>query len=290
MIAILDPALFAVRGDVRVGELDAINLMCRRDGLRIPRLSEYWDPLWTEFGRPFEQSLPAQAKHALQQLRANGSDDGDIPAFDDAKVWRRGFSQMFGSLHSDWMKRMALAIARAASTEQPVVLLTRKVVGRNTQLRVAGGTTLEEITRWVVYVQPKRVGPKSVPCVHHPRNLIHRWTTRLDWRLPAREDSARYPFCPPLQWSIHTTQVCRTVESKPAWVDCQGNGWARPNIAGGVGNHWDVFIRVPTLEQRIGLSQINVVEFGSPEGRVGDIHHVPADKKPYLKDVGWSCP
>jgi len=291
LIAIVDPALFQVRDDeVARAELDAINLMVRRDGLRIPRLREYWDPLWAEFGQPFERSLSHRSRLSLQQLRENGDVERDIPGFDDAKVWRSGFHEMFGSLGAHWEIRMALVIARAASTNEKVVLLTRKVVDRNVKMLVAGGTTLDEVTRWVLYVQPKQIGPKSIPCLFHRRNLTHRWTTRFDWRLPTEEDGAKYPFCPPHWWWKHKTPACRTVEGKPAWIDSHGNGWARPNIEGGRGYHWDVFIQVPNLEQRIGLSQINVVEFGSPEGRVGHIHHTPANKKPFLKDVGWSCP
>lgn len=160
-------------------------------------------------------------------------------------------------------------------------------------VREGRGSSLHENTRWVLHIQPKALGHRQVLFVHHPRNLDLRWTTRFDWRLPAEHDRARYPFCPPPRWWKSSTPAARTVESKPAWVDALGNGWARPAISGGAGYHWDVFISAPSTRRSVGLSQINVVQFGAPEGEgaPGDLHHVPTDKAGRVnKDRGWNCP
>ena len=132
---------------------------------------------------------------------------------------------------------------------------------------------------------------RDVLCVHHPRNLRERWTSRFDWRLPTASDCARYPFCVPNEWWKGSTTAFRTVSSKPAWIDAHGNGWARPNINGGAGYHWDVFIQDAHAKQAIGVDQINVVEFGAPstEGRPGHLHHVPSAKQAHVTDAGWSC-
>src|SRR5262249_39297119 len=74
------------------------------------------------------------------------------------------------------------------------------VLGRNFASHAAADCTLDEITRWVLHVQPKGIGHRQILCVHHPRNLRERWTARFDWRLPSSSDGARYPFCPPAHW------------------------------------------------------------------------------------------
>ncbi|MDC0711748.1 hypothetical protein POL68_24985 [Stigmatella sp. ncwal1] len=186
---------------------------------------------------------------------------------------------------------MASATLRAIVSGEDVVVLTRRVVGRNLKTHAAGGTTLEENTRWILHVQPKNIGHRQILCVHHPRNLSERWTARFDWRLPAVSDGARYPFCPPDNWWKASTSAIRTISSKPAWIDKRGTGWARPNIPNGAGYHWDVFIRENALEQAVGLSQINVVAFGAPpdEGAPGQLHHEPGEKAGKLTGTGWSC-
>jgi hypothetical protein len=73
-------------------------------------------------------------------------------------------------------------------------------------------------------------------------------------------------------------------------VDAQGQGWARPSTGGGY--HWDVYLTAQA-EDRIGLAQINITQHGAPagQGRPGDLHHVPKDKRPRLRDQsGWRCP
>jgi hypothetical protein len=96
------------------------------------------------------------------------------------------------------------------------------------------------------------------------------WTARFDWRLPGSGSGVLYPFVPPVEWWKGSSVAFRTVSSKHAWVDIDGNGWARPNIPNGAGYHWDVYVNT-----QYGQNQINVVEFGAPqsEGMPGQIHH-----------------
>ncbi len=303
MIGLLDPAFLlprAAQADEKqlVDELDLIAIMCRRNNIAIPPFEEYWPELWNTLGRDLERSLShPDAKAALRQLRQLGDASGDKIRGDapDGAVWRRGFTDLFSwnPLNSEWERRMAEAAVRAATIpHERVILLARRIVGRNVRRHTVNNTEILENTRWQLHIQPRVVGPRRIACVHHPRNLTEKWTTRFDWRLPASSDGARYPFCPPDRWWNHSEKTVRTISSKPAWVDVNGNGWSRPSIAGGVGYHWDVHVRVLAISQTIGMDQINVVEFGAPqsEGQPGDLHHVPSRKTARIKDTGWSCP
>jgi hypothetical protein len=300
MIGLLDPALFLPRADQEVQrELDLVLLACKKHSIELLPLEEYWLDLWSILGRRLETTLKPDAKRPLQELRKLGERGKptllSLPMLSTlyGKAWRSGFRQLFAAtwLGNSWEDRMASAVLRVIVADRAVVVFTRRVPGRNLQLHAAGGSTLEENTRWLLHVQPKGIGHRQIPCVYHPRNLSERWTTRFDWRLPTVSDGALYPFCPPNRWWKPSTIAFRTVSSKPSWVDKWGNGWARPNIPNGAGYHWDVFIQDPSLEQVVGLPQINVVEFGAPasEGAPGQRHHLPTKKDGKLTGKGWNC-
>jgi hypothetical protein len=297
VIGLLDPALFLPRADQDVErDLTLVIRTCRDHAIQLVQLDEYWRDLWTDFARPLERQLGPSARRVLQELRKWAvTSTRYVPALVPAagKAWWAGFAQLFGdhALGVSWEEKMARATLRAVVADQDVVMLTRRIPGRNLASHAAGGSTLDETTRWVLHVQPKGIGHRQILCVHHPRNIRERWTARFDWRLPSSSDGARYPFCPPGHWWKGATPAHRTIESKPAWLDKHGNGWARPNIAQGAGYHWDVFIQDPTLQQVVGLPQINVVEFGAPdrEGNAGQLHHVPTAKLGKPTDTGWSC-
>jgi hypothetical protein len=294
MIGLLDPALFLSRSDQDVErDFAFVVRACQQHAIQIIPLEEYWPDLWTDLARPLERQIGPEAKRALQEVRKlAGKSTSQVPALgpDAGKAWRNGFQQLFGqvALGASWEERMASATIRAVATGDRVVVLTRRMLGRNLVVHTAGDSTLDENTRWVLHVQPKGVGHRQVLCVHHPRNVNEQWTARFDWRLPAASDRARYPFCPPDKWWKASTTAYRTIASKPAWLDRHGNGWARPNIPGGAGYHWDVFLQTHAFRQTVGLDQINVVEFGAPrkQGRVGHLHHVPAGRP---TETGWSC-
>ncbi len=297
MIGVLDPALLQLRSDaLALDELNLVLKMCKEHTIQLIPFEEYWDPMWREFGRRLERGLrDPRAKQALREVRKLGgrcSTSGLPAAAPDSIAFRRGFHQLFGEdwLSAGWEERMARAVVRAVMADDDVVVLTRRIVNRNLTLHSANHSTLHINTRWILHVQPQGAGHRHIPCVYHPRNLVTRWTTRLDWRLPS--EAARYPFCPPQDWWKSTTTTYATICSKPAWRDSASRGWARPNIPGGAGYHWDVYIVTPSEQQRIGVSQLNIVEHGAPatEGVAGDIHHIPIDKRHLVRDVGWSCP
>lgn len=298
MIGLLDPALLLPRSDREVErDLALVIRTCREHAIELTPLDEYWPDLWIELARPLEPQLGPSARRALHELRKRAESSrlhvAEL-APDAGKAWWAGFSQLFGVQAlggRSWEHRMARATLRAVVADPRVVVLTRRARGRNLSVHAAGGSTLDVTTRWVLHVQPRGIGHRQVLCVHHPRNVREPWTTRFDWRLPSATDGARYPFCPPEKWWKGATQSHRTIESKPAWIDKHGNGWARPNIPQGAGYHWDVFIHAPSLQEVVGLRQINVVEFGAPpsEGRVGHLQHVPTAKQGKPTDTGWSC-
>lgn len=297
MIGLLDPALFLTRADAEIEkDLDFILDACRKHNIELAPLREYWPALWSELGSALERQISSKTKRALQELRrtAKASDFHIASLSTSAGIaWRRGFTALFGQPHlpSPWIDRMALATIRSVSSGRQTVMLCRRMDGRNLVVHRAGNSTLHENTRWLLHVQPSGIGPRQVLCVHHLRNLRERWTSRFDWRLPTTSDGSRYPFCVPNQWWKGSTTAFRTIASKPAWVDAHGNGWARPNINGGTGYHWDVFIQSVTTKEDIGVDQINIVEFGAPstEGRPGYLHHVPSTKQSAVTDSGWSC-
>jgi hypothetical protein len=297
MIGLLDPALFLPRDESDiVNDLNYIINACRKYSIELSPFREYWRPLWAELGKRLQQSLSPKGKSALQMLqRIAPSTDDHIAIYDSScsSPWRRGFSCLFDSPCFDrsWSDRMAESIIRAVSTGEEVVLFCRLLDGRNVQYHRPASSELREVTRWALYVQMRDTGSKQVLCMHHVRNFEAKWTSRFDWRLPASADACRYPFCPPAEWWKGSTESFRTVSSKAAWIDARGNGWARPNINCGTGYHWDVYLRNSVDVGATGVDQINVVEFGAPqgEGRAGFLHHVPSNKKHKVQDAGWFC-
>ena len=194
----------------------------------------------------------------------------------------------------DWSDRMVRAVVRAMTARQPTVLLTRAMVGRNLLRHAAGDSTIDESIRWLLHLRVRGAAPTSIPCVRQRRNLQPglSWTTRFDPRLPAELDGAEYPFCPPERWWRGDVDAVRTMQSRPVWVDARGYGWARPNITRGRGHHWDVYITDVKVAERIGLDQLNIVEFGAPadQGQPGSLHHLPRQKQGRLRDrTGWTC-
>lgn len=299
MIGILDPALFLPRSDADVQQdFDTVLRICKEHDILIPELDEYWHELWSALGASLEKQLSPVTKRALQEVRKLGVDARqklNVPPLKTpaGRVWRKGFQQMFGAPPFDalWEERIAAASVRAVAMGTEVVMLTRRVLGRNLVRHSADHSVLDENTRWMLHLQPEGMGPTQVLCIYHQRNLRERWTTRFDWRLPSAQQGGRYPFCPPQPWWKGSTKAWRTKLTKHAWLDQHENGWARPNIPNGAGYHWDVYVNSAALQHVVGLSQINVVEYGAPEkeGHPGEIHHVPAAKAGHITGVGWSC-
>lgn len=295
MIGLLDPTLFLPRPEKEItDDLDNVARACKAHKIIVPAIEEYWGEMWSKLGSPLEKSLSPIARRSVHEIRKIGT-NLQLPRLDidPGRVWRRGFEQLFGTPHLavSWEERMAAAAIRALITGDEVVLLTRRILGRNLIRHASGDSTLDENSRWLLHVQPKGLGHKQVLCVHHPRNISERWTSRYDWRLPGNGPGVPYPFCPPETWWKPTTAAFRTISSKPAWIDCHQNGWARPNIRAGAGYHWDVFITSLRLQEVVGLKQINIVEYGAPrsEGEAGKLHHIPEAKEGKITGTGWQC-
>ena len=294
MIGLIDPALLLPRPAPQVErEIDEIVRICVAARLVVEPLQEYWPKMWSVLGSQLERSLPQNARQSVQQLRRLGArSQVSLIRSDEiqGKAWRQGFGQLFSAtvMGISWEEDMAAAVIRSLSSGHDVVLLTRRMLDRNLTRHAVGNSVIDENTRWVLHVQPRTIGHKRVPCVHHRRNLTVPWTTRFDWRLPDAKNGCPYPFCPPASWHKGSHSAVQTVQSKPTWRDALGNGWARPNIPHGAGYHWDVFLTQDCAETA-GLQQINVVEYGSQEGTPGHIHHIPTNKAGHLTGTGWTC-
>lgn len=302
MLVILDPALFLTSGGSKLSSEEDTQLawvvdntlrICRETRALIPSVESYWITLQRELIRPLHPLGSPRLKRGLDNLlRLNTRSFDATPEPEPTRIRMWGVKPLFGwsRLGPAWLERMTRLLHRCTLLDQRIVLVSRLFEGRNQITHFAGRCELIEKTRWRVYVQAPGKPLCAIPCIQHPRSLAMEWTARFDERLPAHEDQARYPFCPPEKWWRRATVVRRTVESKPAWVDKLGNAWARPATGGGY--HWDVYIGDPNLSESIGLDQLNIVQWGAPEseGPAGHIRHVPGNKASRLKDdTGWTC-
>ena len=308
MIAILDPALFLTRDpdsslpldgeeeSALAALVDDVARICRDHRARIPAVGWYWNELQRELILPLQRRARAgsRLRQGLDRLRGHAGSVAllERPEQGETKLW--GVKPLFrwDRLPPQWLKIMEQLLIGCAPHGKETVLITRLFEGRNLEIHAERRCTLREKTRWRLYVHVPEHPPCHIPCVRSLRNLAVPWTTRFDERLP---DTGRFPFCPPPRWWRRDTQAFRAFESRPAWLDRFGSGWAQPATGGD--NHWDVFIEEPRLLQRIWHKgkegPINVVTWGTPEeGKTpGDIHHVPKDKRPHFRpDAGWTCP
>ncbi|WNG24748.1 hypothetical protein F0U62_12545 [Cystobacter fuscus] len=299
MKVILDPALFltdvpghlTAEEDAKLVQLHGDAVRVCRQGHSVVAVGDYWKKLQQELVWPLERIGSQRLKAGLSALRdlAKPQTLPAIPPHSRKKVW--GIKQLFEwpKLGSNWLEIMESLLVRCALLEEPLMILVRNFEGRNQRTHAAGRCNLIEKTRWRIRIQVTGTPPCIIPCIRSPRNLSVEWTQRFDERLPAQVDKARFPFCPPAKWWGRDVKPFRTMESKPAWEDARGNGWARPATGGG--RHWDVYISDPNLTETIGLNQLNIVQWEvTPEGKVGDIHHVPTEKQGRLASIaGWSC-
>lgn len=308
MIALLDPALFLRPGRPGIPlaaqdeaalltELRGVLAAMRIAGADLAAVDGYWSPLWTEIIGPLQRRMKTvDGPKLLQELRKAGRTyEGLGPVAPGTRIW--GFRAMFGhgsGVPAEWEERLAVAAARLVAIGRPLLVLTRLVEGRNLHTHMGKAhSSIAEVTRWRLSVRPPRSAASThIPCVRAPSQIQRPWTVRFDPRLPTDRDLVRYPFCLPQRWDRRDIVAVRTFSSAPAWVDVAGRGWERPNIPEGRGHHWDVFLDSPHDVGRVGVDQLNIVEFGAPprEGTPGTIHHVPAAKAGRVTDVGWGCP
>lgn len=296
MIGIVDPALFLSErpGELAPGEEERLDLLLRDVArvhtefrLTLPALPSYIDKLKRELLAPLQKlARTRQLQGTLDYFRTSLV-QAHLHRAERLTVW--GLKDLFTwpRLDPGWLGELEQALALVAGSDQPVVLLTRHFEGRNLRTHRVDRCELAERTRWQIRVQRDAGDPRPIACVRQPRNIHLPWTARYDERLPAEEDEARYPFYPPDRWDDEAAAPFRTHLGKPAWIDADGNAWTRPSTGGGY--HWDVFVRSPALTDRLGLAQLNIVQFAAPEseGKAGHIHHVPTDKRSRLRDLGW---
>ncbi|WP_437587605.1 hypothetical protein [Sorangium sp. So ce1000] len=305
MIVVIDPALLLTdSAALKLPEseeralsdlLDDAARICRNERASIPSVDWYWGKLQRELARPLLPRLRGprvrQGLDYLQSCTRHVHIAGP-PSTGQARVW--GIKELFEARKSwarlppDWLDIMLRLFIGCAQLDDETLLITRLFAGRNMKLHAVQKCTLTEKTRWRVYIHVSGRSPQHIRCVRNLRNLYASWTTRLDEKLP---DRGRFPFCPPRQWWLRDTEVHRSVQSKPGWVDAFRNGWVQPATGGD--NHWDVFLQSAELVQNVGVNQINVVAWGTKESGMspGDFHHIPKDKKPHVNtEASWSCP
>lgn len=311
MIALLDPFLFVRSIDSasaplsdEIDECLATDLKDTLGALRASRaelaaIDDYWEHLWREIIAPLERRVRNRdTKQALQELRKLGrSFTGLAAAPEEIRVW--GFHTMFGAqtgLSEVWERRMQDAASRVLLCGHKVLLLTRLIEGRN--LRVHNGrrdVIIDEITRWHLSVRfPGDPYHRRIPCIRSKEQIEREWTIRLDERLPTNRDGVPYPYCIPERWWRRDTQVVTTMNSVPVWMDAAQRGWTRPNIPGGRGYHWDVFLTGTMTIEQYNLEYLNITQWGGvpdkEERAPGTIHHIKGDKGKTPKGPGWACP
>lgn len=288
MLAVLDPVLFSTDDPARTSELSEIVQILRKFRARIPDAPFYWSKLQRELIQPLSRSSSREIQVALDAIRSFVSRVRFPEAPPHVAVW--DFRKMFGIPDPEWVGIMARLLTGCALTGEPTVVITRLIIGRNAEEHAGPNRCrLLEKTCWNLRVRTSARETSQIPLVCRRRNVSVRWTTRFDDRLPAEDDRALFPFCPPKDWVKSSTGVFDTHQGRPAWLDVKGNHWACP--ATGWGFHWDVYLE-QGVSDRYGLSQLNIVRWGAPptEGATGDLHHVPRDKKSRLKSTaGWTC-
>lgn len=301
MIGILDPALFLMErpGALQPGEDQALDRLlrdvarvCRDYALRFPTPKSYAERLKRELLVPLQRAT--RERTLLQSLDFFRDVLRPERLVTGAELEAWGLRELFAGLRlgDGWLGEMERVVAMNIGAGEPIVLLTRFFEGRNLRRHAVDRCELLEKTRWRVRTRIRGGALVDMPCVRNVRNMQLTWTVRYDERLPAVEDDARYPFCPPEQWCSDEprgVRAWRTHLGKPAWIDGHGNAWVRPSTGGG--HHWDVFVHSVDVRQKLGLDQLNIVEFGAPdrEGKAGHVHHVPTDKQSRFRDRGWSC-
>jgi len=310
MLVVLDPGFFReeaiTSSDAAQREaasfrllqrLNDANALLARPGVRLVVAVEavpWFDAIYRQEARPIEDSAGRPLRQALDRLREHRKQGRALAGAPvEGKMWGVPMMTQWPPFGRSWLAELERVLAASALTGAqeglPVVFLCHRIEGRNVRNQSSMGVELVEVLRWRLSVAVRGAPPTVIPCVGKRRHLDVPWTRRIDDRLPDEHGPALHPYCPPTRWMNSQTRVWGTHQSRPCWLDAQGQWWARPSTGGGY--HWDVFLN-QTEAARIGLSQINVTQFGAPpdQGRPGDLHHVPRKKRQALRDsAGWRC-
>jgi|688.fasta_scaffold153312_2 hypothetical protein len=290
-IALLDPMLFLHTPHISLDELTELNHVMRTYKMEIPLAPFYWKKFQSECVRPLHARVDRDYLAALDQLRHH-SKELHLPALPSkVSVW--SFRNLFSKLEdTTWLDVMPRIAAQCSMTGKPTVVLSRLLNGRNVREHSSSDANcINEKTIWNLRVQLVPGQVARIPIVCTRRNISVPWSCRFDDKLPADTDGATFPFCPSPDWENNPSlTVCRTHQSRPAWVDSKGNHWAEPSTPDP--QHWDVYLN-SEMHELYGINQLNICKSQAPlpfGKAAGDIHHVPKDKKPRLRQTaGWSC-
>jgi hypothetical protein len=301
MFALLDPRLFHAKdaawpGPIAENALEDLVWMLSRSGAIIPDERDYWRAFASQPLRAISASMRGRSRylHLLDRLRERAVSTRLAPLPSDT-VEIAGFDPLFVALDEEWRARMKRVLVRCAHTSA-TILVTRLQLGCNARAHDHDGRiALVEKLCWELVV---RSGDRAhaIPCVCSSRNLRLSWTCRYADELPAHEDGAAFPFCPPDDWRDPARLAIRTRKARPTWADKIDHHWAEPAAqqATGASYHWDVYLSAPSAAE-YGLDQLNIARFRSTATRDGEpppgaLHHVPEEKKSKLRKItGWSC-
>lgn len=283
MWAILDPRLFEEHDRLQ-DVLRQLVTVLRRSKAKIPEIYPYWPRLETERFAPLRRY-----NRDLDEIRLYRSREGlggSVPA---ASI--SGLDHLLKGTDPDWVSIFADLVLACALAEE-TILVTRLIEGRNLRrhLDQDNREALREKILWDIRIE-LGASPIRIPLICVERNLVVPWTTRFDEALPAIEDGALFPFCPPTGWQDEMV-VHGTNKARLCWFDKdRKRSWAQPRTPGAP-RHWDVQLNSADLRDEYGLDYLNIVRFGEPpdEGRPGSLHHLPENLRSQLrKETGWKC-
>lgn len=283
MWAILDPRLFEEHDQLE-DVLRQLVRVLRRSQAKVPETRPYWPRLEREHFAPLRRHI-----RDIDEIRRYRFRDGLTTPF--RKVPIAGLDRLLQGTDPDWASVLEGLILACASSEE-TILVTRLIEGRNLKRHLDQDSreALREKILWDVRMDFGD-GPIRIPLICVERNLQVPWTIRFDEALPASEDGASFPFCPPAGWQDEAA-VHGTFKARLCWFDKEKKRcWSHPRTPGKP-RHWDVDLNTAELREEYGLDYLNIVRFGGPteEGPPGSLHHVPATLQGQIrKKTGWKC-
>lgn len=284
MLAVLDPRIFE-EGHHLQGVLRQTAQLLIGTGANVPEVYPYWIKL--------EESFSKLRKYNpdLDRIRERRRRLHLPQTLDSSSEIARLDLLLAGVGDPDWRSILASLLLACAAVKEELIVVTRLIPGRNLQeyRNERGQVWLSEKRLWdLLIVEIDR----RVPVVCTERNVKVRWTSRFDDTLPATEDGAEFPFCPPSEWWSPETTAWKTKQGRPCWIDALENGWALPQTPG-ESYHWDLYLNFK-LEDMYCVPRLNIVKAGGPEreGRAGALHHIPDELSSHLgskRVTGWKC-
>jgi hypothetical protein len=171
----------------------------------------YWSTLYRTRLRGAPRTTTASV--ALREItsRATGSLTDPPPSATGISGRLYAVNALYPAGHAFEREMAAMIGAAVAARQETFLVVERNIVRHGT----AGQPGLSERWPWRVFAAVAGAPPMSVPCIHHPRNIDTRWSTKYDLRLPSASDGGRCPFCPPHAWARAKTQAWRAAHGRP---------------------------------------------------------------------------